>query len=320
MLWKTKPKHHHMFKVPEALNTAATESVQSSETTLRGQGKSDFPASMVCDLAEASAFCEGYGHPHVPVLAAFGGDRLHVCRLEGLWDLDRAVSDNIDDLFRSIRRLPSKHAKDTPVEWDDLTFQFGPRTFLYADKNRIVGFASTPIEAERLVAKFSKTYPKPPAPSGGVFNLIAQDGDDIRCQTVSLPPDTILSAEALSLHYGSGSGEWHQGFTEKLRGKTHGLSIFEGTPGTGKTFYLRHLMGVLKESHRFYFVPTSSMGILSMPQFIVFWADQRRFHSDQKFVVILEDSDAALMTRGCDNREQVSRSEERRVGKECRSR
>ena len=65
-------------------------------------------------------------------------------------------------------------------------------------------------------------------------------------------------------------------------------------------------MGVLKESHRFYFIPTSSMGILSMPQFIVFWADQRRFHSNQKFVVILEDSDAALLTRSSDNREQVS--------------
>ena len=306
MLWRMQSEAHVMLNAPESLKTATTQPVQVSEVAIPGQRKSDSPTSLVCDLAEAKAFCEDYFTPHVPVLTAFGGERLHVCRLNGSWDLDRAVAENADALFRSIRRLPSPPAKDKVADWDDLTFQFGPRTFLYADKNRIVGFASTSIEAERLVAKFSKTYPKPPAPSGGVFNLIAQDGDDIRCQTVSLPPDTILSAEALSLHYGSGSGEWHQGFTEKLRGRTHGLSIFEGTPGTGKTFYLRHLMGVLKESHRFYFIPTSSMGILSMPQFIVFWADQRRFHSNQKFVVILEDSDAALMTRGCDNREQVS--------------
>ena len=65
-------------------------------------------------------------------------------------------------------------------------------------------------------------------------------------------------------------------------------------------------MGMLKESHRFYFIPTSTMGVLSTPQFIGFWADQRRIHSNRKFVVILEDSDAALMTRGSDNREQVS--------------
>src|ERR1039458_5062833 len=108
MLWETEPKHHHMFTAPESLNTATTESAEMSETTVHGQGKSDFATSVVYDLAEASAFCEGYGHPHVPVLAAFGGDRLHVCRLEGSWDLDRAVSDNVDALSRSIRRLPGR--------------------------------------------------------------------------------------------------------------------------------------------------------------------------------------------------------------------
>jgi ATP-dependent 26S proteasome regulatory subunit len=37
-----------------------------------------------------------------------------------------------------------------------------------------------------------------------------------------------------------------------------------------------------------------------------FWANQRRAYPEQKLVVILEDSDAALMTRASDNREQVS--------------
>jgi len=65
-------------------------------------------------------------------------------------------------------------------------------------------------------------------------------------------------------------------------------------------------MGELKESHRFYFIPTANLGILSRQDFIGFWADQRRVHAKKKFTVILEDSDAALMTRGSDNREQVS--------------
>jgi len=118
--------------------------------------------------------------------------------------------------------------------------------------------------------------------------------------------DTILGSEALNLHYGDGSENWHQSFVEKLNGRIQGLSIFEGGPGTGKTSYIRHLMGVLKESHRFYFIPTSTMGVLSRPEFIGFWTDQRRIHSNQKFVVVLEDSDAALMTRSSDNREQVN--------------
>lgn len=261
---------------------------------------------MVCDLGQANGFYDSGGRPQVPILAAFGGDDLHVCSLHGSWDLDRAVAEHADVLVRSIRRLPSKSSNRTAKGWDDLNFKFGPRAFLYADANRIVGFASTPMEAERLVTQFSKTYLKPPTPAGGAFHLIQQDGSDIKCHTVSLPSDTVLHPDALRLHYGNGSSEWHQSFVGKLCERTNGLAIFEGKPGTGKTFYLRHLMGELKESHRFYFIPTSTMDILSRPDFIGFWTDQRRSHVDRKFVVILEDSDAALMTRGADNREKVS--------------
>lgn len=65
-------------------------------------------------------------------------------------------------------------------------------------------------------------------------------------------------------------------------------------------------MGVLKESHRFYFVPPTTMSVLSEPEFIGFWASQRRRHCNRKFVVVLEDSDDAIMTRGRDNCEHVS--------------
>jgi SpoVK/Ycf46/Vps4 family AAA+-type ATPase len=170
----------------------------------------------------------------------------------------------------------------------------------------VVGYAGTHLGAERLVKEFTKAYASPPAPSGGVFYLIEQRQNDIDCHTVTLPPTTILSAASLCLHYGSGIKEWHQAFVEKLRVRSNGLSIFEGSPGTGKTCYLRHLMGEIKESHRFYFIPTSTMDILSRHDFIGFWANQRRIHADRKFIVILEDSDAALMTRGSDNREKVS--------------
>jgi hypothetical protein len=281
----------------------SSKSVPSSETAPPGPGKSDSPTSLVCDLGEAYAFRLSCGTANVPVLAAFGGDRLHAFKLEGSWDLDRAASESADALFRSIRRVPSK---DALGQWGDLTFQFGPRAFLYADENQLVGFASTPKEAERLVTQFGESYSKPATDSGGDFHLIEQGRYDINCHTVTLPPDTILSPEALSLHYGGGGAKWHQDFVGKLRERNYGLSILEGRPGTGKTFYLRHLVGVLKDSHRFYFIPTSTMGILSKPEFIGFWSDQRRMHADRKFVVILEDSDTALMTRGSDNQEQVS--------------
>jgi hypothetical protein len=294
-----------MLNAPETAKTASAQPAQVSAPATREQGKSDNSPTMICDLAEADAFVECYRKPHVPVMSAFGGGRLHVCRLMGSWDLDRAASENANVLFRSIRKIPSKDAKDASEEWDDLTFQFGPRSFLYADKDRIVGFATTPLEAERLATQFGKAYSKPPSSSGGNYYLIQED-TGIKCHEVSLPSGTILTAETLSLHYGAGSEVWHQGFVEKLRAKDRGLSIFEGVSGTGKTFYIRHLMGVLKKSHRFYFIPASSLNVLSRPDFIGFWAAQRQQYSNRQFVVILEDADAALMTRGADNREPVS--------------
>ncbi len=241
-------------------------------------------------------------------MSAFGAGRLHACRFSGAWDLDRMVADHAEALFRSIRKLPSPDAKDAAAKWDDLTFRFGPQAFLYADEDRIIGFAATAAEAEKLVAHFGGKYsnPKPPTLSGGIFNLIQQNGDNIGTKEVTLSPDTIFKPETFNLHYGDGSAAWHQSFVEKLRQQPNGLSIFEGKPGTGKTFYLRHLMGELKESHRFYFIPTATLDVLSNSNFVGFWADQRWQHADKRFVVILEDSDGALMARSADNREQVS--------------
>ncbi len=216
--------------------------------------------------------------------------------------MNRAVSENTPALVRSYRNLLPK---DTSDEWSDLILQFGPQAFLCADKCRIVAYAGTHVEAMRLVTQFAETYAITP-PTGGSFHLINIGQHNISCECVSLAADTILSDQAFAVHYTNGTLGWHQEFTDKLRRSNNGLSIFEGTPGTGKTSYLRHLMGTLKEYHRFYFIPASTMGILSKPEFIGFWAGQRRSHSNRKFVVILEDSDAALMTRGSDNRDQVS--------------
>ncbi len=260
------------------------------------------PSRVVCDLAECDAFSPGYKGPHVPVVTAFGGNRFHECRMSGCFDLDHAIADNATALYRSVRRLS---LEDSQKPWDDLTFRFGPRSFLYVNETSVVGYADNADEAEALATRFHQTYSKPPAPRGGSFHLI-KTGREISREHVQLGTDTILDEQALILHYGSDSGEWSENFVAKLRGNRHGLSIFEGTPGTGKTSYLRHLMGVLTETHRFYFIPPATMAVLSNPDFIGFWAEQRRRYADMQFVVILEDSDAALMTRGSDNREQVS--------------
>jgi len=297
-----------MNNAPES-TPAATNPLSSLCTPLLPTPSDAVTATgIICNLSSAEAFVESSRNPHIPVSVAFGGGRLNTCRIYGAWDLERMVIDHADALIRSIRKFPSSDAKESEKEWDDLTFQFGQRSYIYADATRIVGFAMTAKEAELLASGFGKKYnkPKPKTSTGGIFYLIQFDGDRMKTKEVVLSPDTVLKQEAINLHYGSNLTAWHQDYIKKLQVKNNGLTIFEGKPGTGKTFYLRHLMGELKESHRFYFIPTASMGILSKPEFIGFWAEQRQQHADKKFVVVLEDSDGALMTRGTDNREQIS--------------
>lgn len=260
------------------------------------------PAQLVCEIAEAGAFSPHLDRPHAPVLAAFGGGPLHQCRMDGHYDLLKLLSLHSQHLFRSIQRF---HFKKENLSWDDLTFRLGPRVFVYADESRILACAETASEAASLARQFHDDGLLPPEPQGGSYRLI-RIGRDISTQIVPLSKDTLLDETRLKLHYGTGFADWHQRYLSLLRKHKHGLSILEGPPGTGKTSYLRHLMGELTSTHRFYFIPNGALSILSNPEFVGFWADQRRRNQEEKFVVVLEDSDTALMARGADNREQVS--------------
>ena len=260
-------------------------------------------AGTICNLAEGHAFCPDTNTPPIPILMAFGSGRLHQCRAEGTWDLARAIAEEPTALIRSYRKV---RLKDNFREWDDLTFQFGTHTFLCADERRIVGYAATAAEAERQVEEFTRKYGTSPKTSGGSFQLIYVGERQIGTVTVQLEATTILSDEHLGIYYGDAFPTWHREFAYALQDTGSCLCIFEGAPGTGKTSYLRHLMGALQETHRFYFIPPSTMRVLSDPKFMEFWAAERRAYPERKLAVILEDSDAALMTRASDNREQVS--------------
>lgn len=275
--------------------------------SLDGSGDERAPAMMasiaICDLANARAFFPERNTLPVPIIAAFGTGPLHQCRAEGSWDLSRAVAEDSARLVRSFR---SVRLKDEFREWEDVIFQFGPQIFLCADERRIVTYAVTAAEAECVAKEFTEKYGTPPKPCGGSFQLIHVGDREIGTVTVQLEADTMLTLAQLGMYYGATFAHWHGAFEEDLRNAASCLSIFEGAPGTGKTSYLRHLLGALKDTHRFYFIPPATMRVLSDPRFMEFWANQRRVYSEQKLVVILEDSDAALMTRASDNREQVS--------------
>ena len=228
---------------------------------------------------------------------------MHICRATGHWDVSKAAANTSNGLMRSVRVYEPKKNEDF---FDDFIFQFGPRSFLYGDVIRVNGCASSPEEAFQLVKDFTEKYSKPASPYKWGFQLIKIEKEDIFCEWVPLEVDSLMEESVFDLHYPAGTDTWHQEYEEKLKSKKKGLSILEGMPGTGKTSYLRHLIGRLKDTHRFYFIPPASMGMLSNSKFIGFWAGQKNRYPEKKLAVILEDADAVLMSRGSDNRDEVS--------------
>jgi len=295
--------HSPVPAIPIAPSVALPETHPAADASLETPPAPEVVARAVAEAEPFSDYC--ITKPNVPVLTAFAAGRLHGCQSIGDWDLDAAVAAAPTLLFRSIRYL---NGKQNRRRWDNLTFRYGPRAFIMVNETKLAGSAETAEAAERLVTEFAARFVKPPPPpSAGCFHLIRIYGSDITTDEVALDVETMLSPTAIALHYGEEGAAWHRDFAGCLHSSRRGLAILEGPPGTGKTSYLRHLMGELNETHRFYFLPPASLAVLSDPGFVGFWAREVREHAKrQQLVVILEDAESALMTRADDNRNRVS--------------
>lgn len=233
----------------------------------------------------------------------FGAGPVHGYSVEGNWDLNRATAEWPGAVYRSLR---SGTEDRTASDWQKIIFQFGPRCFLCVDSTSAAAYDVTVEGAKELLAAFEKEYRITQTnPAAGCFQLL-KVSYDIQCETVVLPETTALDDENFELRYGAHGLDWHNGFVEQLRSRDRGISILEGPPGTGKTHYLRHLMSVLRETHRFYFLPPNNLSALSQAEFVEFWSGQRRRHPMLRFVVILEDCESAIAARSGENNDVVS--------------
>jgi len=267
----------------------------------------DLPAQsrpqIVCDVGGHPQFSIGDYGEQLPFLHAFAGGPLHGYSMEGEWDLARAAAKYPETIFRSFR---ARHSDKGRNDWRKIIFQFGPQCFVCVNSNTAVSYDTTAQGAEAVLSAFDNEFRKAESkPSGGCFQLLKVDYA-VACETVMLAPSAELSESDFALRYGPDGLEWHHSFVGRLRERDRGISFLEGAPGTGKTHYLRHLMSVLKDTHRFYFLPPTSLYTLSQPEFIEFWSRQRRVYQDLNFVVILEDCEEAIATRTGENNNLVS--------------
>lgn len=115
-----------------------------------------------------------------------------------------------------------------------------------------------------------------------------------RLQTRDFPiKDPKLDIES---HYADGFLQAHDKILNTIKADDHGLILLHGHPGTGKTFYLRHLVHALAGLRKVIYVPPDMTHVLEHPDFTDFLAQE----SDSVFII--EDAENVLSKReGGDN-------------------
>ena len=255
-----------------------------------------------CDLSTLPMFSTNFSAAGpIPVIAAYGIDPAHrFCIRSRNWDFPSILLDKKDRICRSDRSAAS-----AGIRWSDLIIAEESKVFIHIEEGDISVYAPDMDTAKNVATNFADKYSIPPKADAGCYNLLTLSNEGIDTESVPLQDRNKLDEEKMDLFYGDGFSEKNAAFIDFLQTQRSGLTIFEGTPGTGKTSYIRHLIGKLHKTHRFYFIPPASTGVLTNPEFIRFWSRQSLCYNNHRFVCVLEDADGALMTRDLDNRREV---------------
>ncbi|HMV79640.1 MAG TPA: AAA family ATPase [Leptospiraceae bacterium] len=107
----------------------------------------------------------------------------------------------------------------------------------------------------------------------------------------------------LDLHYGTGFEEkYHDPLMKRLRVKSNGIVLFHGSPGTGKTFYIRRLIKELygTPGKKVIIVPSTFVKDIATPEFFNFLYN---FVQDNSvgLVLVIEDAENILKKRSSRN-------------------
>lgn len=94
----------------------------------------------------------------------------------------------------------------------------------------------------------------------------------------------------LAKNYNDDFVEVHQIIEDSLSSKRSGLILLHGQPGTGKTSYIKHLMGKYPKQ-KFIFIPNDFVAELLKPDFISFLITHR------DVILIIEDAEKVILSR-----------------------
>ncbi len=104
----------------------------------------------------------------------------------------------------------------------------------------------------------------------------------------------------LDMHYGYGFEKFHNELMERFKKESRGLVLFHGAPGTGKTYYIRHLLRKMTSYNKVViYMPPNMVEWLVDPKFMTFMSKEIARYSKQGFfcVLLIEDAEPLLAVR-----------------------
>ncbi len=119
--------------------------------------------------------------------------------------------------------------------------------------------------------------------------------------------DDTFEIKDLNLNYGQGFEDFHDELMDRFENENKGLILFHGEPGTGKTYYIRHLLRSMANKNKIViYMPPNMVDYMVEPQFMSFISNEvQQFSQENNFCVLLiEDAEPILASRSSDTRIQ----------------
>ena len=148
--------------------------------------------------------------------------------------------------------------------------------------------------AERII-KEMKRFRKKVKKKTFEINLIARENNEFVLKAMDIKPTKLK----LDLFYNDDFAEVDKTIRARLKAKKDkGIVLLHGLPGTGKTTYLRHLVGRLKK--RVMFLPPAMTPQLMNPQFMSLLVDY------PESILVIEDAENVILDRRMSSDSSVS--------------
>jgi hypothetical protein len=137
-----------------------------------------------------------------------------------------------------------------------------------------------------------------PVPDAPEIYMVQVNGGNYQLQTH--PVNDNFDIRDLNVNYGSGFNKFHDDLMKRFESETKGLVLFHGQPGTGKTYYIRHLLRTMaSKKKKVIYMPPNMIDYMVEPAFMTFLTRTITEHSSRGIfcVLLIEDAEPLLAKR-----------------------